>query len=93
MNLNLILLLKKVVFLISNKEVFIFKMGFKYYNILKDVKGFDENLKFFIDFICLNLLLVEVDFVFIYLLEFNGKIKFCKEIDGYIYDINDVYVC
>lgn len=93
MNLNLILPLKKVVLPISNKEVSIPKMGLKHYNILKDVKGPDENLKLLIDSICPNLSPAEVDFVSIHLLEFNGKIKSRKEIDGYTYDINDVYVC
>ena len=67
MNLNLILPLKKVVLPISNKEVSIPKMGLKHYNILKDVKGPDENLKLLIDSICPNLSPAEVDFVSIHL--------------------------
>lgn len=93
MNLKLILPLKRIKLPISQKEVSIPKMGLKHYNLLKDVKGPDENLKILTDSICPNLEPAEVDFVSLHLLEFNGKIKSTKTIQGYEYNLQDVYVC
>lgn len=93
MNLNLILPLKKITIPRLQREISIPKLGLKHFNMLKDVKGPDENLQLLIDSICPGLSPAESDFVCLHILEFNGKIKSKVEKDGHIYDINDVYIC
>ena len=62
MNLNLILPLKKIILPQSNKKVMIPKLGLKHYNLLKDVKGPDENMKILADSICKNMSPADFDF-------------------------------
>lgn len=91
MNLNLILPLKKII-LPSGKEVSIPKLGLKHYNMLKEVKGPDENLDLLINSICPGLTSPEVDLVCIHILEFNGKLKSKVEKDGATFDIKDIRI-
>ncbi|QSL99291.1 baseplate hub assembly protein [Escherichia phage PTK] len=93
MNLNLILPLKKIILPQSNKKIMIPKLGLKHYNLLKDVKGPDENMKILADSICKNMSPADFDFACLHILEFNNKLKSEVEKDGFTYKLDDVYVC
>ncbi|QGT55388.1 baseplate hub [Escherichia phage FP43] len=68
-------------------------MGLKHYNLLKDVKGPDENMKILADSICKNMSPADFDFACLHILEFNNKLKSEVEKDGFTYKLDDVYVC
>ena len=69
------------------------KLGLKHYNLLKDVKGPDENMKILADSICKNMSPADFDFACLHILEFNNKLKSEVEKDGFTYKLDDVYVC
>ncbi|WWS25273.1 hypothetical protein vBKpnAMK6_00319 [Klebsiella phage vB_Kpn_AM_K6] len=68
MNLNVILPIKKIV--INEKTISIPKLGLKHHNLMKDVKGPDENMNLLLDSICPGLTAAESDIVVLHLLAF-----------------------
>lgn len=91
MNLNVILPIKKIV--INEKTISIPKLGLKHHNLMKDVKGPDENMNLLLDSICPGLTAAESDIVVLHLLAFNNRIKETVIKDGFTYDLNKVYIC
>lgn len=91
MKLNLILPQKKVQ--INDKVITIPKLGLKHYNLLKDVKALDENMRILVNSICPGLSSGEAELVVLHLLEFNGRMKDVVVKDGFTYKLADVYIC
>ncbi len=91
MNLNVILPIKKIV--INEKTISIPKLGLKHHNLMKDVKGPDENMNLLLDSICPGLTAAESDIVVLHLLAFNNRIKETVVKDDFTYDLNKVYIC
>lgn len=91
MKLNLILPQKKVK--INQKIVTIPKLGLKHYNLLKDVKALDENMRILVDSIQPGLSSGEAELMVLHLLEFNGRMKDVVVKDGFTYKLEDIYIC
>lgn len=91
MNLNVILPIKKIT--VNGKQISIPKLGLKHHNIMKDVKGPDENMSLLLDSICPGLTAAESDIVVLQLLAFNNKLKESVVKDGFEYKLSDVYIC
>lgn len=91
MNLNVILPIKKIT--INGKAISIPKLGLKHHNLMKEVKGPDENMNILLDSICPGLSAAESDIVVLQLLSFNNKLKETVIKDGFTYDLDKVYIC
>lgn len=91
MNLKLILPTKKIQ--LGDKEIHIPKLGLKHHNLIKNEPNPYAALRKIMQSIFPNLTAAESDFVSLHLLEFNGKLKDKREINGFTYKLDDVYIC
>ena len=77
---------------VNQKVIKIPKLGLKHHNIIKEVRGPEENLARLVDSICPNLTPAEIDFVGLHILEFNGKLKSKVVKDGFEYSLDTLKI-
>lgn len=77
----------------KGKTVSLPKLGLKHHNMVKDEKNPLVALKTIMNSIHPGLNAAETDFISLHLLEFNNKLKSEVTKDGFIYKLDNVYIC
>lgn len=92
-NIKLDLVPKTKVIEVNGKQIKVPKLGLKHRMLIKDASNHEETMKVLLNYIQPNLSLAERDILTLHLLEYNGRLKQSVEKDGFVYKLDDVYIC